>query len=156
MPDRVDLVGEEELMPGKMWLVYRNQRTGQLHKVPKEIMAKPETSKIMLDQLSGNVDPAYESAHVNDAFRVGDARVDMRRMSPDPSRPWVPPGHDFAPMGATEEMVPQSPLEAIQLLRKKLSGPTRRDAFSEAMTAPVGQPEPGYKPRGPAGGGVVY
>lgn len=67
MPDSVKLVGKQELLPGKHWLVYQNERTGQITKVPEEIMTSPAGTS-MLSHMQGYgfgrppADPAQEGA----------------------------------------------------------------------------------------------
>lgn len=128
MPDRVDLIGEEELMPGKTWLVYRNQSTGQLSKVPKEIMDNPNTGKLMMNHLTGYAmqrggEPA-QFANPEAEFKVQHELQKQRDMAPNPARPWEPPGHDYVSTGkpGQELPVPQSPREVIDTLRQRLSG----------------------------------
>lgn len=79
MPDFVELVGEEELLPGKKWLVYKNARTGQVSKVPAEIMNNPNTGRKMMSHLQGygyggGMDPKDEHSASYRAMAVEDAR----------------------------------------------------------------------------------
>lgn len=66
MPDKVKQLGRQELLPGKFWLVFQNERTGQITKVPEEIMTNPNTGPSMLSHMQGygynrpSVDPAQE------------------------------------------------------------------------------------------------
>lgn len=119
MPDRVDLVGEEELMPGRKWLVYRNQRTGQLSKVPKEIMENPTSGKLMMNHLGG-----YDTSREGVVAQSMDPQQEMQVQSTLHNMQKQPAGHDYVQSGVPgrEGMVPKSPLEVMQSLRQQLSG----------------------------------
>lgn len=74
MPDQVEFLGRQELLPGQQWLVYRNVRTGQITKVPEEVMTHATNGPAMMSHMQGQgfgsspADPAQEdTTNVNRA-----------------------------------------------------------------------------------------